>query len=158
MHGMGPKRLAKLRSAVVAAKQSPAMAHVLLALGIRGVGATVAKKLDASCGGDLAVLFCAVTAAASAAEAAARGTATVAPEEGRDEPSAVLAAAGAGPVVTEALNAFCADAEAVGELMELFEAGVVPRSTDVAALAAALDEHAAARKWRRRRSGGAPDT
>ena len=173
MRGMGAKKLAKLRAAVAAAKESPPLARLLLAVSIQGVGATVAKKLDTECRGDLAVLVRAVTAAcveaaAKAAVAAkarievegalkvavvaalgksgvkaggADGTVALASEE-----TAVLAAAGVGPAVTQALSAFCADGEAVEELMQLFAAGVVPRETNVVDVAAALDAHAVARE------------
>ena len=172
MRGMGAKKLAKLRAAVAAAKESPSMARLLLAVGIQGVGATVAKRLDSECCGDLAVLVRAVTAAqveatAKAAAAAAAkvgvegdgavGVAVVAAldengvEAGADgvvmlasEEMSVLAAAGAGPAVTDSLSAFCVNEEALVELMQLFAAGVVPRKTDVVDVAAALNAHAVA--------------
>ena len=156
MRGMGPKKLAKLQRAIGAAKRAPPMARLLLALGIKGVGATVAKKLDAACGGDIATLVRAVVEKkradkeAAAAEAVdddddveANANADEENEGAEEDAVAIspLAVAGVGPVVSEALDAFCGDADAVSELLLLFDAGVVPHGTDVDGLVAALAEH-----------------
>ena len=72
-------------------------------------------------------------------EAGADGVVMLASEE-----MSVLAAAGAGPAVTDSLSAFCVNEEALVELMQLFAAGVVPRKTNVVDVAAALNAHAVA--------------
>jgi hypothetical protein len=115
----------------------------------------VAKKLDAACGGDIATLVRAVVEKkradkeAAATEAVdddgveANANADEENEGAEEDAVAIspLAVAGVGPVVSEALDAFCGDADAVSELLLLFDAGVVPHGTDVDGLVAALAEH-----------------